>query len=89
MDRAAAALRIATELGISHTNDRTTLYGLYWAVFPGGYEGDADYTYYQQQATLETVVVALVRWTGWDTIHYDLHLVNEVRPFVSPLGFPY
>ena len=89
MDRAAAALRIASDLGLSHTNDRTTLYGLFPAMFPGGYEGDSDVTYYYKEATLENVVVALVRWTGWDTIHYDLHLVSEVKPFVSPLGFPY
>jgi hypothetical protein len=89
MDRSAAALRIANDLGIPHTSDKQTLYGLYPETFPGGYNGVTDLSYYDQSATLENVIVALVRWTGWDTVHYNTKFAEMARPYVSPKGFPY
>lgn len=88
MDHAAAALQIANDLGIPHNSDRAKLYGLYPVVFPGGYDGRTDTTLYQQETTWEHVVVALVRWTGWDTVHYDPADIDRVKAYVSPKGFP-
>ncbi len=89
LDRAAAALRIANDLGIPHNNDPKELYGLFPKVFPGGYNGELDVSYYQKETTWEHVVVALVRWSGWDTVHYDIAEIDRVKPYVSPEGFPY
>ena len=89
MDHAAAALQIANDLGIPHTDDPKRLYGLYPHIFPGGYNGEVDLTDYQDETTWEHVIVALVRWSGWDTVHYDSGEVERVKPYVSPEGFPY
>jgi len=89
MTRAASALRMANDLGIAHTTDPKTLYGLFPHTFPGAYDGTLDVSQYDQEATIEHVVVALVRWAGWDTVHYDKRLIGVVRPFVTPEGFPY
>jgi len=83
IDRAHAALRLATNLGIQHTNDPAELYGLYPEIFPGGYDGAGDLPFADKVATLETVIVALVRWTGWDTIHYDHQLTAKVKPCLT------
>ena len=89
MTRADAALRIATNLEIPHNDDPKTLYGLFPGVFPGAFNGAADVSEYQKRATLENIVVAVVRWVGWDTIHYDSATAQTVAPYVSPEGFPY
>jgi len=89
MDRAEAALRIANNLGIAHGKDSKNLYGLYPDVFPGGYSGTLDLSLSDKQATLEQVVVTLVRWSGWDTVHYDTRIVDSVKAFVTPEGFPF
>lgn len=87
--RADAALQIADDLAIPHSADKSTLHGLYPAVFPGGYNGRQDISQFEKTATMENVIVALVRWAGWDTVHYDENLANEVKKYVSPEGFPY
>jgi len=89
MDHAAAALQIAKDLGIAHTDDAKTLYGLYPSMFPGGYTGTEGVSLYQEETTWEHVIVALVRWIGWDTVHYDTSEVDRVQPYVDPKGFPY
>jgi len=89
MDRAAAALDIANDLGIRHNNDPNQLYGLFPEIFPGGYDGTVDVSFHQKEATFEHVVVALVRWSGWDTVHYDATEIDRVSKYVSPEGFPY
>lgn len=86
---AEAALIIANELDIPTTNDWTDLYGLFPAIFPGGYNGVVDFAYYDREATLEHVVVALVRWAGWDTVNYDKSMVSRVGDYVTPEGFPF
>jgi hypothetical protein len=87
--RASVALRLADDLKIPHSADEKQLYGLFPIVFPGGYNGVTDLTYYDKVATFETVVVAIVRWAGWDTVHYDQAVADQVKPFVTPEGFPY
>jgi hypothetical protein len=89
MTRADAALRLAQRLGIAHNDSSEHLHGLFPGVFPGGYEGVRDLAYADRPATLEHVLVALVRWAGWDTVHYDAALETVVAPHVSPEGFPF
>ncbi len=89
MDRAEAALRIANDLSIPHGNDPENLYGLFPTIFPGSYDGTLDVSLSRTQATVEQLVVVLVRWNGWDTVHYDTRLISTVKPFVTPEGFPY
>lgn len=89
MDRAAAALRIAQDLGLPHSSDPKNLYSLFPGIFPGGYNGTVDVSLYREEATIENVVVALIRWTGWDTVHYDTQLIGTVTPYVTRTGFPY
>jgi hypothetical protein len=84
-----SALIIARELDIPTTNDWEDLYGLFPAIFPGGYDGVVDFAFYDKEATKEHIVVALVRWAGWDTVNYDKSLVDVVKPYVTPEGFPY
>ena len=87
--RAAAALRIAEDLGIRHGANPGDLYELFPDVFPGGYDGKADRAYPDKEATLENIVVALVRWAGWDTVHYSESLASQVKPYVTAEGFPF
>jgi hypothetical protein len=88
--RADAALRMAQRLRIADVNNKANeLYGLYPGIFPGGYDGKADITMHDQPATMETVLVAIVRWAGWDTVRYDTRIAGKVKPYVSPEGFPF
>jgi hypothetical protein len=89
LDRGEAALRMAKVLGLAYNERRDRLHGLFPGIFPGGYEGVEDLAYPELPATLETLIVSLVRWAGWDTVHYEAALEQEVLPFVSPEGFPY
>lgn len=89
LTRAGAALRLADDLKIPHNGDEKQLYGLFPAIFPGGYDGTLDLSYSDKTATLETVVVAIVRWAGWDTVHYDQATAEQVTQFVTPEGFPF
>jgi hypothetical protein len=89
LDTGGAALEMARILGLPHNERRDRLHGLFPGIFPGGYEGVEDLAYPDQPATLEKLIVALVRWAGWDTVHYEADLEKVVLPFVSPEGFPY
>jgi hypothetical protein len=89
LTRAEAARELCQKLDIPETGGPVNLYGLYPGIFPGGYDGQSDLTYSNLDATLETIVVALVRWAGWDVIHYDERLIEKVKPFVTPEGFPF
>lgn len=87
--RAEAALDIATHFKLPHTEDAQSLYGLAHTVFPGGYDGKDHLSYHDQPCTLEVLIVALVRYSGWDVLHYSSRLAEIVRPYVSPEGIPW
>lgn len=89
LTRAQAAQALAQNLNITLTQDANELYGLFPGVFPGGYDGTFDVAYPKEVATLEHIIVSLVRWAGWDTVHYDNRIVPRVKPFVTPEGFPF
>lgn len=89
LTRGEAARELGEALGIPLKGNETNLYGLFPGIFPGGYDGTFDVSYHDHPATLETIVVSLVRWTGWDTVHYDTRLVSVVKPYVTPEGFPF
>jgi hypothetical protein len=67
----------------------STLYGM-WTLFPIGFAAwtgnvyDAD-----KPATLEFLLVSLVRYAGWDVLHYSKESAKTVEPYVSPEGLPY
>lgn len=87
--QADAARIVAKELNIPSNNERENLYGLWPNLWPGGYEGVVDTAYPERELTLEVLLVALVRWNGWDTVDYDQELVPVVAGHVSPDGVPY
>ena len=89
LTRAEAAQALAQNLELPVTKDENSLYGLFPGVFPGGYDGTIDRAYPKEVATLEHIIVSLVRWAGWDTVHYDKRTVAKVKAFVSPEGFPF
>lgn len=87
--RADAALYIAETLGLEHTDDPETLYGLAYKAFPGDYDGKNDVTNYDKEMTLEVAIVTLVRYAGWGTVQYDEEVAKSVEQYVTPEGFPY
>ncbi len=89
LTRAEAALIIAEHFHLQHSQDPHDLYGLFQGIFPGGYDGTANFSYYDKPLTTEVLTVVLVRQAGWDVIHYDHSLAAKVSNFVSPDGFPY
>lgn len=86
---AQAAKIIGKRLDLIMNSRRGDLYGLFPSIFPGGYEGRVDVSLWNKTATLEHVVVALVRWAGWNTIDYNHNIAKKISEFVSPQGFPY
>jgi hypothetical protein len=87
--RAEAALDLATYFRLPHTDDPKSLYGLAHGVFPGGYDGKDHLSFQDQACTLEVLVVALVRYAGWDVLHYSPKVAAEVLPHVTPEGIPW
>jgi len=87
--RAEAALYIAEQLGIEHSDSPENLYGLAYGIFPGDYDGKNDITNYEKDMTMEIAVVVLVRYAGWNTVQYSEEVAEKVEPFVSQEGFPY
>jgi len=87
--RAEAALYIAEQLGIEHSDSPEDLYGLAYNIFPGDYDGKNDVTNYEKDMTTEIAVVVLVRYAGWNTVQYSKELAERVAPFVTQEGFPY
>ncbi len=67
----------------------STLYGLS-LVFPIGFgAGTGNFYDADKPATLEFLLVSLVRYAGWDVLHYSKESAKTVEPYVSPEGLPY
>jgi len=89
LSRAEAALVVAEHFHLTHTEDPTTLHGLVETAFPGGYDGLTTLSFHDQPTTWEVMTVVLVWNAGWDVVHYSEALAAEVRPFVTPEGYPF